>query len=108
MSKALKEKMYSNPVSISLFNKGKASKIFDEVSTEGSKVVLKNNKPVGVILTPELFISLQDRIEDLTLLLEAYKRVNSGTKKTVSFSSTMDRLGLTNEDLENISIDLDI
>jgi len=34
-------KIYSNPVSISSFNKGQANKIFEEVKVTGVTVVLK-------------------------------------------------------------------
>lgn len=45
-------------VPISRFNKGEANKIFEEVKEEGVKIVLKNNQPIGVILTPEMYESL--------------------------------------------------
>ena len=40
-------------VSITQFNKGQASKIFDRLRTERQLVVLKNNAPSAVILSPE-------------------------------------------------------
>ena len=42
-----------NTVSISLFNKGLAGKIFDEVKLSGAKVVMKNNSAECVLLSPE-------------------------------------------------------
>jgi len=45
-------------VPISRFNKGEANKIFDEVKEEGVKIVLKNNQPIGVIMTPQMYESL--------------------------------------------------
>lgn len=52
-------------VPITRFNEGQANKIFDEVKKEGVKIVLKNNKPIGVIMTPEMYESLLNRkIED--------------------------------------------
>jgi PHD/YefM family antitoxin component YafN of YafNO toxin-antitoxin module len=52
-------------VPITRFNEGQANKIFDEVKKEGVKIVLKNNKPIGVIMTPEMYEFLLNRkIED--------------------------------------------
>ena len=45
-------------VPISRFNRGEANKIFDEVKEDGVKIVLKNNQPIGVIMTPEMYESL--------------------------------------------------
>ena len=45
-------------VPISRFNKGEANKIFEEVKKDGVKIVLKNNQPIGVIMTPEMYESL--------------------------------------------------
>jgi len=39
-------------VSVSRFNKGEASKIFDEVAKTGIKIAVKNNKPACVLLSP--------------------------------------------------------
>lgn len=40
-------------IPISRFNKGEASRIFKEVSSEGVKVVVKNNVPMCVLMDPE-------------------------------------------------------
>ena len=42
-------------VPISRFNKGEANKIFEEVRESGFKIVLKNNSPACVLLTPETY-----------------------------------------------------
>lgn len=39
-------------VPISQFNKGKAAQIFDRLRTEKELIVLKNNQPSAVILSP--------------------------------------------------------
>ena len=48
-------------VPISRFNKGEANKIFEEVKKDGVKIVLKNNQPIGVIMTPEMYESLVNK-----------------------------------------------
>ena len=40
-------------IPISQFNKGQASKIFDRLHDEKELIVLKNNQPSAVILSPE-------------------------------------------------------
>ena len=42
-----------NTVSISLFNRGLAGKIFDEVKKHGAKVLMKNNKPECVMISQD-------------------------------------------------------
>ena len=45
-----------NTIPISLFNRGLAGKIFDEVKRYGAKVVMKNNTPECVLLSPDEYI----------------------------------------------------
>ena len=52
-----------NTVSISLFNRGLAGKIFNEVKHYGAKVVMKNNTPECVLLSPEEYIRLLDELK---------------------------------------------
>ena len=49
-------KLLNSFVAISRFNKGEAGKIIDEVHEEGFKIIIKNNEPVCVMITPEFFI----------------------------------------------------
>ena len=45
-----------NTVPISLFNRGLAGKIFNEVKQSGAKVVMKNNAAECVLLSPEEYV----------------------------------------------------
>lgn len=54
-------KLLNSFVAISRFNKGEAGKIIDEVHEEGFKIIIKNNEPVCVMITPEFFNELQKR-----------------------------------------------
>lgn len=95
-------------ISVTQFNKGQASKIFDRLSTERQLIVLKNNIPSAVILSPEEFIRLSELAEDYYLLAEAQERLNNNTgKETLSLDSVMQSCGLTQADIENAE-DLDI
>ena len=52
---------------ISRFNKGEASKIFEEVKVAGIKVVVKNNIPVCVLVSPAKYDSMMDEIQRLSI-----------------------------------------
>ncbi len=87
-------------VPISQFNKGQAAKIFDRLHSEKELIVLKNNQPSAVILSPEEYTRLTEIGEDYFLLLEANRRIEeNGDKKTVSLDSVMDHLGISKEEL---------
>lgn len=57
-----------NTVSISLFNKGLAGKIFEEVKNTGAKVVMKNNVAECVLISPKEYVKLMDEINEAKLL----------------------------------------
>lgn len=88
-------------VPISQFNRGKATKIFDRLRTEKELIVLKNNQPSAVILSPEEYARLTEIEEDYMLLLEANSRLESnGQKATVPWKTVLEGLGVSEEDLE--------
>lgn len=64
-----------NTVPITLFNRGLAGKIFEEVKQQGSKVVMKNNTPECVLLSPEEYLHLMDEINDAKLAVLAAERM---------------------------------
>lgn len=87
-------------VSISQFNKGQAAKIFDRLHSERELIVLKNNQPSAIILSPEEYTRLTEIEEDYFLLLEANKRIEeNGDNKTISIDSVMNNLGISKEEL---------
>lgn len=96
-------------VPISQFNKGQAAKIFDRLHSERELIVLKNNQPSAVILSPEEYTRLTEIEEDYYLLLEANKRMEAnGNNKTISFDSVMSNLGISEDeflDTEDVDIE---
>ena len=50
-------------VPISEFNKGQASKIFERLQMDRSLVIIKNNVPVGVLLSIEEYKELTAKAE---------------------------------------------
>ena len=86
-------------IPVSRFNKGEASKIFDEVAKTGMKIAVKNNKPACVLLSPERYEALMEEMDDLQLMMEAEKRISEGGK-TISFQEVLSKNGITEADLE--------
>lgn len=88
-------------VSISLFNRGFAGKIFEEVKKNGAKVVMKNNSPECVLLSPEEYIKLMDEINDARLLAAATERMqNFNHEALIDGDKVCRELGITSEDLD--------
>lgn len=96
-------------VPISQFNKGQAAKIFDRLHSERELIVLKNNQPSAIILSPEEYTRLTEIEEDYYLLLEANKRMeDNANKRTISFDSIMDKLGISETEIleaEDVNIE---
>ena len=91
-------------VPISRFNRGLAGKIFEDVRKNGTKVVIKNNRPECVIMSPETYLRIQEKLEeleDMRLAAIAEKRLaHMDPSKLISHDEMMRQLGLTDEDLE--------
>ena len=92
-------------VPITRFNRGEANKIFDEVRETGCKIVVKNNAPACVLLTPERYKEMVDMIEDQYLLALAEERERNDTGKTYTFEEVLAKDGLTMADLEDIPME---
>ena len=87
-------------IPISQFNKGQAAKIFDRLHSERELIVLKNNQPSAIILSPEEYTRLTEIEEDYFLLLEANRRMQENeNQKTVSLDAVMNDLGISKEEL---------
>lgn len=88
-------------VSISQFSKGKATQIFDRLQREPQLVVLKNNAPAAVLLSPEEFNRLTEIEENYQLLLTAQERLNNvNLGNTRSEADVMRSLGISEEDID--------
>jgi len=87
-------------IPITRFNRGEASKIFDEVKESGCKVVVKNNIPTCVMLTPERFKEMIDMIEDQALIAVAEARLQYSTGKVYSLEELLAEDGLTLADID--------
>lgn len=90
-------------ISISLFNRGLAGKIFEEVKQTGAKVVMKNNAAECVLLAPDEYIRIMDEVNDARLLAVATERMEHFDPSTVVAAEDLYKeLGITQEDLDAI------
>lgn len=92
-----------NTVPISLFNRGLAGKIFEEVKQCGAKVVMKNNTAECVLLSPDEYIQLIDEVNDARLLTMAANRMAKADPSSfVSAEQFYAEMGITQADLDEI------
>lgn len=71
------KELSNKTVSISGFNRGLAGHIFDDVKVNGSKIVLKNNTPGCILISPDGYTKLIDELEDTGDLMLASTRISS-------------------------------
>lgn len=90
-------------VPISLFNRGLAGKVFEEVRKQGAKVVMKNNAPECVLLSPEEYLRLIDEVNDAKLAAVAAQRMQHfDPAKAIPAEEVYRKYGLSEADLANM------
>ncbi|MFH1879675.1 MAG: type II toxin-antitoxin system Phd/YefM family antitoxin, partial [Bacillota bacterium] len=97
----------NNIIPVSRFNRGEASKIFDEVIASGTKVVLKNNTPTCFLVSPEEYTVIMDELEDLQLFKEAATRLSNPDAKVYSENEVMTSLGISDKELADAEVSLE-
>lgn len=90
-----------NTVPISMFNRGLAGKIFEDVKQHGSKVVMKNNAPECVLLSPEEYLRLVDEVNETRLAMLAAERMQHfQPQDTVPAQTVFEAAGITDADMD--------
>lgn len=90
-------------IPISLFNKGLAGKIFEDVKKSGAKVVMKNNAAECVLLSPDEYLRLIDEVNDARLLsLAAERMADFDPAATVPAEALYKELGISQEDMDAV------
>lgn len=79
-----------NTIPISMFNKGLAGKIFEDVRQNGAKLVMKNNAPECVLLSPDEYVRLLDEMNDAKLAALAVERMSRFDPSSVVSQETVD------------------
>ena len=95
-------------IPITRFNKGEANRIFDEVEASGTKVVMKNNKPACILMSPEKYESLMEMLSDYILQEEVEARMEHfDPDETMSQQEVMDSFGITAADLNDVEVEIE-
>lgn len=95
-------------VPITRFNKGEANRIFDEVESSGTKIVMKNNRPACVLISPSKYEALMEMLSDYIVQEEAEARMASfAAEETVSHEEMMKSLGITEDDLSDVDVEIE-
>ena len=93
-------------IPISQFNKGQANKIFSEVKKFGTKIVVKNNVPECVLLSPQNYQRMMEEYEDAILSAEAEKRLSKKVEY-IPNNDVMKEFGLEPSDLDDVEVNLE-
>lgn len=78
-------------ISITEFNRGKAGAVIKDVKNNGPMVVLKNNKAVGVVMSPAEYCEMMDKIEELEAVLNQYRQ--SDLRRRIAEAGPPQKLG---------------
>ncbi|MBO4468156.1 MAG: type II toxin-antitoxin system Phd/YefM family antitoxin [Clostridia bacterium] len=93
----------TNMIPISMFNRGLAGQVFEDVKKSGAKVVVKNNAAECVLLSPEEYVKLMEEVNDARLLTLASERMaNFDASKTVSEEDVLNEFGINADDVSDI------
>lgn len=93
---------------ISRFNQGGANKIFDEIKKKGYGIVVKNNNPECILISPEKYREIMDTIEDYHLLQITTERMASDKNNdVVSMEEIMKKYNISQEDLDEIEVEIE-
>ena len=95
--------LLKSTVSISLFNKG----LFDDVKKNGTKIVIKNNVPECILISPEDYLNLIEKIEDAKLYEMAQERIAQDNGKRYSQKQIMEEFGISEDDLNEEEIEFE-
>ncbi len=93
-------------IPISRFNKGEANKIFAEVKDKGIRIVVKNNVPECVLISPDEYQKMIEDYEDMKLLALAEKRL-ADDAAPISHKEMLKKMGFTESELDGIEVELE-
>ena len=95
-------------VPITRFNKGEANRIFDEVEASGTKIVMKNNRPVCILMSPAQYETLMEMLSDYITREEAERRmIDYDPKESINQEEMMKSLGISPDELDDMMDDAD-
>ena len=87
-----------NIVPITLFNRGQAGKIFSEVKAGSPKIVIKNNEPEVILISPDEYKEIMDKLEEYELIQMIRER-GSNSQEFIAHEELQKEFGITDKDL---------
>ena len=93
-------------IPISLFNKGQANKIFADVKKFGTRIVVKNNVPECILMSPHSYKQMMEEYENAILMAEAEKRL-AEKAEYISHEDVMKEFGIDSSDLDDVEVNLE-
>ncbi len=93
-------------IPISLFNKGQANKIFADVKKYGTRIVVKNNAPECILMSPQSYQQMMEEYENAILASEAEKRLAKNVEY-ISQEDLMKEFALDSSDLDDVEVNLE-
>ncbi len=93
-------------IPISRFNKGQANKIFSEIKKIGTGIVVKNNVPECILMSPQDYQQMMEEYENALLIAESQKRLSEKTDY-IAQDTIMKKYGLSESDLDEIEVNLE-
>ena len=95
-------------VPITRFNKGEANRIFDEVEATGTKIVMKNNRPACILMSPSQYENLMEMLSDYIMREEAEHRMAEyDPAKSLTQEEMLKELGVAAADLDDIDVEIE-
>ena len=95
-------------VPITRFNKGEANRIFDEVESGGTKIVMKNNRPACILMSPAQYESLMEMLSDYIMQEEAEARMSRyNPNESMTQEEMMKSLGISQDDLDDVDVEIE-
>lgn len=106
--------IFDHLIPVSVFSKGKTSKIMDEVAEKNQKyVILKNNQPKAMLISVEQFKELVKKAEQFDMLMEKiedYKLIQTAEEelkkydpdKAVSYDEVLNKKSIDDEEIKKL------
>ncbi|NLD05033.1 MAG: type II toxin-antitoxin system Phd/YefM family antitoxin [Synergistaceae bacterium] len=100
MNNTMSPSIFDDIIAITEFNKGRAGKIFESVKSGRPKIVFKNNVPECVLISPELYKTMLDKLEDIQLITLCDERMkNNDDVRSIPSEEINKKYGYTDSDL---------
>lgn len=93
-------------IPISYFNKGMANKIFADVKLNGTRIVVKNNVPECVLMSPDEYQTMMEEYENAVLYAEAQRRA-SDDAKALTQAEVLLKHGFSEAELSDVDVELE-